>query len=231
MSTEKPDPADLFQDRPLKRTTPEYTAHCDVHQVNYVPGGQCSRCIVDQKAATDSADRTIADFLDAAVVVQLETDLLSAEEEVKAFRAEVASLRLRYDEAIQVIATHEAFAAVAKAQEASDAAHSVMAKLDAETADAAVRPAHYQKDGKECIDEMEAHFAAWWAQFRMIERMAYSSPQLAVIAFCVLSSFKYKWRAGLKPGESGERDLSKARFYDAYALFLLDQGPDPRVKP
>ena len=40
-------------------------------------------------------------------------------------------------------------------------------------------PAHYQKDGKECIDVMVEDFG-----------------KEAVIAFCKLNAFKYRWRAG-----------------------------------
>ena len=59
-------------------------------------------------------------------------------------------------------------------------------------------PSHYQgKNGKECIDVMIEEFG--------IE---------AVIDFCDLNAFKYKFRAGLKDGNSKEQDLAKAKFYE-----------------
>ena len=60
-------------------------------------------------------------------------------------------------------------------------------------------PAHYQKNGKECIEVMEEQFG----------------PK-AVYWFCWLNSFKYKWRAGFKDDNSKKQDLAKARWYDNY---------------
>lgn len=61
-------------------------------------------------------------------------------------------------------------------------------------------PAHYQKNGKECIEVMEEQFG----------------PK-AVYWFCVLNAFKYKWRAGNKEGNSFEQDQAKAKWYTDYA--------------
>lgn len=61
-------------------------------------------------------------------------------------------------------------------------------------------PAHYQKNGKECIEVMEEEFG----------------PK-AVYWFCMLNSFKYCWRAGEKDGNSTEQDLAKAKWYTNYA--------------
>lgn len=61
-------------------------------------------------------------------------------------------------------------------------------------------PAHYQKNGKECIEVMEEQFG----------------PQ-AVYWFCRLNSFKYCWRAGNKEGNSFEQDKAKAKWYSNYA--------------
>ena len=52
-------------------------------------------------------------------------------------------------------------------------------------------PAHYQKNGRECIDVMIEKFGVQ-----------------AVINFCKCNQFKYEWRAGLKEGNSEEQDLS-----------------------
>ena len=55
---------------------------------------------------------------------------------------------------------------------------------------------HYSKNGKECID-------------CMIEEYGVE----AVINFCICNAYKYKWRAGLKEGNSKEQDLAKAEWY------------------
>ena len=61
-------------------------------------------------------------------------------------------------------------------------------------------PAHYQKNGKECIEVMEEQFG----------------PK-AVYWFCRLNAFKYNWRAGFKDGNSYKQDLAKAKWYTDYA--------------
>lgn len=61
-------------------------------------------------------------------------------------------------------------------------------------------PAHYQKNGKECIEVMEEEFG----------------PK-AVYWFCRLNAFKYNWRAGFKDGNSEKQDLAKAKWYTNYA--------------
>lgn len=66
-------------------------------------------------------------------------------------------------------------------------------------------PSHYQKDGKECIDVMLELYGIQ-----------------AVINFCELNAFKYKWRAGLKTGESAEVDLKKAQWYADYRENLIN---------
>lgn len=67
-------------------------------------------------------------------------------------------------------------------------------------------PAHYQKNGRECIDAMIDEFGA-----------------KAVVDFCVCNAFKYRWRAGLKEGNSKEQDLKKANWYIDKAEELLDK--------
>lgn len=57
-------------------------------------------------------------------------------------------------------------------------------------------PAHYKKNGRECIDVMIEKFGV-----------------KAVINFCECNEFKYRWRAGLKEGNSAEQDLAKAKWY------------------
>ena len=68
-------------------------------------------------------------------------------------------------------------------------------------------PAHYKKNGKECIEVMKEEFGP-----------------LAVYHFCLLNSFKYKWRAGFKDDNSKEQDLAKAKWYENYAEKLIDKG-------
>lgn len=72
-------------------------------------------------------------------------------------------------------------------------------------ADKVNHPSHYQKDGKECIDVMLELYGIQ-----------------AVINFCELNAFKYKWRAGLKTGESAEVDLKKAQWYADYRENLIN---------
>lgn len=76
-------------------------------------------------------------------------------------------------------------------------------------------PAHYRKGGQEAIDAMRTEYG-----------------DAAVYAFCKLNAFKYRWRAGDKVGESREKDLAKADWYEAYANHLIDPEhyPDPRDK-
>ena len=70
-------------------------------------------------------------------------------------------------------------------------------------------PAHYQKNGKECIEVMEEEFG----------------PK-AVYWFCRLNCFKYEWRAGFKNDNSKEQDLKKAEWYATYAYNLLYKYPN-----
>lgn len=75
----------------------------------------------------------------------------------------------------------------------------------AENAEKVNHPSHYQKDGKECIDVMlEIHGIQ------------------AVIHFCDCNAFKYRWRAGMKKGESAEVDLKKAKWYEDYRENLIN---------
>lgn len=66
-------------------------------------------------------------------------------------------------------------------------------------------PSHYQKDGKECIDVMLEVYGIQ-----------------AVIHFCECNAFKYRWRAGMKEGESAEVDLKKAQWYEDYRENLIN---------
>ena len=70
-------------------------------------------------------------------------------------------------------------------------------------------PAHYQKNGKECIEVMEEKYG----------------PK-AVFNFCICNAFKYEWRAGEKDGNSAEQDLAKAKWYKEYSIKLFNKYPD-----
>ena len=64
-------------------------------------------------------------------------------------------------------------------------------------------PPHYQ--GKhECIELMRAMFG-----------------DDAVIGFCKCNSFKYRFRAGSKNGQSATDDIAKAEWYEDYMMILL----------
>ena len=83
----------------------------------------------------------------------------------------------------------------------SKARHPEMAKMELVN-----HPDHYKKDGKECIDVMLEDFG-----------------KDAVVAFCKLNAFKYRWRAGMKEGNSSEQDLAKAEWYENKADSLCSE--------
>ena len=60
-----------------------------------------------------------------------------------------------------------------------------------------VNPGHYKNFSIETIDMMER---IWGAE--------------AVALFCEMNAFKYRMRAGTKPGEDSSVDLDKARWYE-----------------
>ena len=67
-------------------------------------------------------------------------------------------------------------------------------------------PIHYQGQ-YECIDLMRALYG-----------------DEAVMGFCRCNSFKYRFRAGCKAGESAEKDLKKAEWYENYLIGMLAEG-------
>lgn len=70
---------------------------------------------------------------------------------------------------------------------------------EAEDEDMVNHPAHYNMGKRECIEEMELLFG----------------PD-NVAGFCRCSAYKYKSRAGSKPGNSKEQDLAKADWFIDY---------------
>jgi hypothetical protein len=77
----------------------------------------------------------------------------------------------------------------------------------------AVNPRHYRRAGQpEVIDMMIAVYGAE-----------------AVAIHCRITAFKYRQRAGHKPGQSVEQEIGKARWYEAMADYLSGTGTDPRV--
>ena len=76
-------------------------------------------------------------------------------------------------------------------------------KFDYEKVD---HPDHYQSEhGMECIDAMRVMFG-----------------NEAVLSFCRVTAYKYRFRAGLKPGEATEDDIAKAEWYEDYARKMLE---------
>ena len=67
-------------------------------------------------------------------------------------------------------------------------------------------PTHYQGQGIECIDAMEAAYGI-----------------KAVIDFCRCNAFKYQWRAG-KKGSLSE-DIAKAQWYQNKMVELISKIP------
>lgn len=71
-------------------------------------------------------------------------------------------------------------------------------------------PSHYQ--GKhECIEVMRAMFG-----------------DEAVKGFCKCNSFKYRFRAGKKDGQSADQDLKKAEWYEDYLMKMENSENDKR---
>lgn len=64
-------------------------------------------------------------------------------------------------------------------------------------------PAHY--NGTDCIENM---------------RKLYGDE--AVKHFCICNAYKYRYRAGHKPGEESSTDLQKAKWYEDYAVKMVD---------
>lgn len=67
-------------------------------------------------------------------------------------------------------------------------------------------PSHY--NGTECIENM---------------RKLYGDD--AVRWFCVCNAYKYRFRAGGKPGENESTDFEKAKWYENYAVSLATKEP------
>lgn len=69
-------------------------------------------------------------------------------------------------------------------------------------------PNYYKKDNSmECIEEMRILFGDY-----------------AVVDFCKLNAYKYKYRAGNKEDNSKEKDLAKANWYLNYAQKLINMN-------
>lgn len=66
-----------------------------------------------------------------------------------------------------------------------------------------INPNHYKQGGKEVIEMME---------------LIWGKENLEV--YCVMNAFKYRMRLGLKPEQSVERDLEKAKWYEQKAKEL-----------
>tara|TARA_S200002703_G_scaffold40354_1_gene35140 strand:- start:818 stop:1099 length:282 start_codon:yes stop_codon:yes gene_type:complete len=69
-----------------------------------------------------------------------------------------------------------------------------------------INPPHYKNGSKEVIDMM---VDVWGAE--------------AVKKHCEMCAFKYRMRLGSKPSQPVDRDLNKAKWYEAKALELREQ--------
>ena len=69
-----------------------------------------------------------------------------------------------------------------------------------------INPDHYKQSGKEVIDMM---VDIWGKK--------------AVATHCEITAFKYRMRLGLKPDQPIERDIEKAKWYEAKAKELKNQ--------
>ena len=69
-----------------------------------------------------------------------------------------------------------------------------------------INPNHYKKGGKEVWQMM---IAIWGKE--------------AYMKHCEMTAFKYRMRAGTKPGESIERDLNKAAWYENMAQQMREE--------
>ena len=66
-----------------------------------------------------------------------------------------------------------------------------------------INPSHYKQSGKEVIDMM---VDIWGKE--------------AVATHCEITAFKYRMRLGIKPDQPIERDIEKAKWYEAKAKEL-----------
>lgn len=74
-------------------------------------------------------------------------------------------------------------------------------------------PSHYRREGSvECIDEMMALFG-----------------REAVMWFCALSAYKYRYRAGDKPGNDARKDIAKSDWYMNKYCELMKSGAVPEA--
>lgn len=94
-------------------------------------------------------------------------------------------------------------------------------------------PPHYRKNGQECIDALPERFRK--VSRAVIDPGALNEEhaiKLMMIGFCYGNAYKYGWRAGDKEGESLEKDMLKAQWYDEFAAHLIDPEKylDPRDK-
>ena len=70
----------------------------------------------------------------------------------------------------------------------------------------AINPEHYKKGGKQ----------VWQMMIDIWGKDSY-------IAFCEMNAFKYRMRAGNKPGNSTEQDMEKAKWYENQIQQLRDE--------
>ena len=72
-----------------------------------------------------------------------------------------------------------------------------------------INPDHYKGGDKQVWEQMVALFG--------IDKY---------LAFCELNAFKYRMRAGRKPGQSSDQDIGKARWYEDHMKSLMKERDD-----
>lgn len=77
-------------------------------------------------------------------------------------------------------------------------------KKEQQEGEAVNHPSHYQQGNRrECIEEMRLVFG-----------------DSAVKQWCIMTAYKYRYRAGSKDGNTAEQDHAKAEWYLSYAESL-----------
>ena len=69
--------------------------------------------------------------------------------------------------------------------------------------------------------ERVAHPPYYQGKYECIELMRAMFGDDAVIGFCKCNSFKYRFRAGRKTGQTAAEDIAKAEWYEDYIMILL----------
>ena len=80
----------------------------------------------------------------------------------------------------------------------------------------------YEQDGGRMNDNV-SHPAHYQGKHECIELMIAMYGEYEVMCFCKLNAFKYRFRAGKKPGSPFEEDIKKAEFYEDKYMELWEK--------